>query len=307
MTRTAVFLFFIILGCARVHAQGVSNSAPASPIWTEIDFNPPGASLQVRLPASFTGHWVVGAKVVPGGKDQLKVSDGSFPFQVSPPLRPAGNQIASLHPAPGPKLTPHSADQIEISGASIAITAAPPDQTLVLYLQLSRPRTLAILSSRSSDLSVPVTTSVVISDGKVQSTSLFGDVDLITMTATGNPAESSPAIIERQGSYYVRNISFLRSHLETNAVEFGKAASGVGPPSFFVSVTVGPLGDVRGAKCPASVATDDCNIIRSTVQQWHFQPFLVAGKAVPVIAQVPIMIMPTGDIASALSPGAEVH
>jgi hypothetical protein len=88
--------------------------------------------------------------------------------------------------------------------------------------------------------------------------SLSGDAELITIAATGNLANPSPAIVERHGSYYVRDLSLLRSHLETTNFDFGKVTSGAAPSAFFVSITVEADGDVQSVQgsTPALASRD---------------------------------------------------
>lgn len=247
MRKFLIPVLLTVFGCVRLDAQSTGTPSASVPSWTEVALNPSGTGLQISLPVDFTGHWTLGAKIAQGEKDLLMVSDGSFPFQRWLKLHqgsgspPSGATAAAPHPSrpavvrhavAGPALTPHPADEINISGDTVSISAPPAEHSLIVYVQLSHPGTLTISGGAlSSPLSLPIAKAVVVSDGNVQSTSLGDYGELILDAAMPTAVISSPALVERNGTYYVRDVALLRSHLETNMGEFGEATT-TGPKGF---------------------------------------------------------------------------
>lgn len=286
--------FLTLLACISLNAVAqppVTHSFRLE--WTKLNLGGSGGStVVVSLPAGVP-HWVVGTKVTPGATEQVEVADAVFQ---SSPLSGALrlNQVMA-----------HAPDQVSVSGGSVSIgPASNPNATLVVFVQLATPRTLNIVQTKGLPLSFLVSTAAVVADGSLRSTTLYGDFEVATFAHSLGIPRAQAGILSLKQQNVVLNLTDLRSHL-SRYVDFAKVSPVSGPLTIMAQVRVGSDGSVQNVTCTNQSAL--CGSIVAAISQWSFHPFLSNDQPVSVLAEIPVSVMPTGDVVSAVSPGADIH
>jgi hypothetical protein len=133
---------------------------------------------------------------------------------------------------------------------------------------------------------------VILVDGVVESTTLRSEIKLITFAVAPSASQTPPAspIVSRNGVNTVVDTSYVRSHFARYVAFPSNAGSGQFG-GVRVNVTIGADGTVQDVSCGprASAVGIRCDVVAATIKQWAFSPFVVNGKAAPVVAHFTIL------------------